>query len=228
MSAIVTKYVAEHKLNKDISNEELSQHTPALFELLTDKLKNDKGCQCFRKGYNFSRKQAFVLVPDWRIYQSKSQVTLKERGDEARKVNICDTKSVCQISDIIPEQEIIRETAQRIMWDSLGEKNFSKLRIELQKLNVSEAIIKAIKIPEITTLSNKIQKKKSLLYENEGIHYPDHFSLESVKERLDLYDVHKTPTMQALADVIIILCIRLSEIKDLHISNRSVTKYSKN
>ncbi|GBB89092.1 hypothetical protein RclHR1_15770003 [Rhizophagus clarus] len=135
------------------------------------------------------------------------------------------------------------------MWDSLGEKevkaiaraivetspnpvacisSLSKLRMELQKLNASEAIIKAIKIPEINTLSNKIQKKKSLLCENEGIHYPDHFSLESVKERLNLYYVHKTPTMQALANVMIMLCIRLLEIKDLHISNRSVTEYSKN
>jgi hypothetical protein len=55
MSAIVTKYVAEHKLNKDMSNEELSQHAPELLELLTDKLKRDKGRQRFQKGYNFSR-----------------------------------------------------------------------------------------------------------------------------------------------------------------------------
>jgi hypothetical protein len=47
MSAIVTKYVAEHKLNKEMSNEELSQHAPALLELLTDKLKRDKGRQRF-------------------------------------------------------------------------------------------------------------------------------------------------------------------------------------
>jgi len=45
MSAIITKYVADHKLNKDMSNEELSQHTPALLELLTDKLKRLKGRQ---------------------------------------------------------------------------------------------------------------------------------------------------------------------------------------
>ena len=43
MSAIVTKYVAERNLSKDMSNEELSQHAPELLELLTDKLKRDKG-----------------------------------------------------------------------------------------------------------------------------------------------------------------------------------------
>ena len=55
MFAIVTKYVAEHKLSKDMSNEKLSQHAPELFELLTDKLKRDKGRQRLQKGYNFSR-----------------------------------------------------------------------------------------------------------------------------------------------------------------------------
>ena len=67
MSAIVTKYVADHKLSKDMSDEELSQHAPALLELLTDKLKRDKGRQHFQKGYNFSKEQAFILVPDQRI-----------------------------------------------------------------------------------------------------------------------------------------------------------------
>src|ERR1043165_1189465 len=85
-----------------------------------------------------------------------------------------------------------------------------------------------MKIPGITTLLNKIQKGKSLLCEDEGIHYPDHFSLESVKERLDSYDVSNTPDKQALADVMIMLCIRSAEIKDLRISNGGVTGYSKN
>ncbi|GBC10465.1 hypothetical protein RclHR1_09650007 [Rhizophagus clarus] len=100
--------------------------------------------------------------------------------------------------------------------------------MELRKLNAPKAIIKATKIPEITTLSNKIQKEKSLLCEDEGIHYLDYFSLESVKERLDLYDVSKTLIVQTLADVMIMLCICPSEIKDLYISNGSVTGYSKN
>src|SRR5436190_14540950 len=116
MSAIVTKYVAEHKLSKDMSNEELSQHAPELLELLTDKLKRDKGRQRFQKGYNFSREQAFVLVPDQRICRSRSRVPQKEGGDEAGEVNIC------QVSDIIPDGEIIESIAQRIVQDNLGEK----------------------------------------------------------------------------------------------------------
>src|SRR6266516_5697551 len=150
MFAIVTKYVAEHKLSKDMSNEELSQHAPELLELLTDKLKRDKGRQRFQQGYNFSREQAFVLVPDQRICRSRSRVPPKEGGDEAGEVNIC------QVSDIIPDGETIESIAQRIVRDNLGEKEvkaiakaltvtspnpvattsrLSSLRRELQELN---------------------------------------------------------------------------------------------
>jgi len=60
MSVIVTKYVAEHKLSKDMSNEEFSQHAPELLELLTDKLKRDKGHQRFQKG--------IILAESRRLY----------------------------------------------------------------------------------------------------------------------------------------------------------------
>ena len=67
-----------------------------------------------------------------------------------------------------------------------------------------------------------------MLREDEGIDFPDHFSLESVKERLDMYDVSKAPDLQALADVTIMLCIRPAEIKTLRIFNGGVTGYAKN
>ena len=226
-----------------MSNEELSQHAPELLELLTDKLKRDKGRQRFQKGYNFSREQAFVLVPDQRICRSRSRVPPKEGGDEGGEVNIC------QVSDIIPDGETIESIAQRIVRDNLGEKEvkaiakaltvispnpvattscLSKLQSELWKLNAPEKIISATLDNKITCASNKIQKERRVQRENEGIDFPDHFSLESVKERLDGYDVSNVPNLQALADVIIMLCIRPAEIKDLCISNGSVTGYSKN
>ena len=63
---------------------------------------------------------------------------------------------------------------------------------------------------------------------NEEIDYPDHFALESVKKRLDEYDISNIPDKQALTDVMIMLYIRPTEIKNLHISNGSVTGYAKN
>src|SRR3954454_319927 len=116
MSTIVTKYVADHKLSKDMSDEELSQHALALLEFLTDKLKRDKGRQRFQKGYEFNKEQTFILVSDQRICRSRSRVTPKEGGDEAGEVNIC------QVSDIISDGETIESIAQRIVRDNLSEK----------------------------------------------------------------------------------------------------------
>ena len=82
--------------------------------------------------------------------------------------------------------------------------------------------------PEITRSSNKIQKECSEKCKNEVIGFSDYFSLESVKERLDLYDVSNIPYKQALADVMIMLCIRPTEIKNLCITNGGVTGYAKN
>ena len=137
--------------------------------------------------------------------------------------------------------------AQRIMRDNLSEKEvkaiakaltspnpitatsrLSRLRRELRKLNAPKKIISATLNEKTTCASNKIQKERRDQCENEGIDFPDHFSLESVKERLDFYDVSNTPDVQALADVMIMLCIHSTKIKDLRISNGGVTGYAKN
>ncbi|RGB40463.1 hypothetical protein C1646_753307 [Rhizophagus diaphanus] len=160
-------------------------------------------------------------------YSQLSQVTPKEGGEEAEEVDIC------QVSNLI-SGETVEMIAQRIMWDSLGEKEvkaiakaltspnpvtatsrLSRLRKELWKLNTPEKIISATYDERTTCASNKIQKERRVLRENEGIDFSDHFSLESVKKRLNLYDVPKIPTVQVLADVMIMLCIHPAEIKDL-------------
>ncbi len=149
----------------------------------------------------------------------------------------------------ISEGETIRKIAQYIIWDKLSERDVKvisrtlektssdavvalsclfRFRRELQTLNASEKIISATKNPKTIKLSNKIQKECSEQCKNERLHYPDHFSLESVKERLDEYDVSNIPDKQTLADVMIILCIYPVKIKNLHISNDIVTGYAKN
>ncbi|CAG8734131.1 22776_t:CDS:2, partial [Dentiscutata erythropus] len=225
------EFVTDYKLTNEMSLEELSQYAPEILELLTTgTLLVDK---------EKSKEQAFALIPHERIGQSKSQVTSKEGGD----VNIC------LASDTTLEGETIKQTAQRIMKDKLGEKDvktisrtlvetssdavvalsrLSRLRKELRPLNASEKIISATLNPEVTRLSNKVQKEYSEQRKNEGIDFPDHFSLESVKKRLDEYNVSNIPDKQALADVMIMLCIRPAEIKNLCISNGAVTGYAKN
>ncbi|CAG8695807.1 10158_t:CDS:2, partial [Scutellospora calospora] len=57
---------------------------------------------------------------------------------------------------------------------------------------------------------------------NAGSSYLTHlyeFILESVKERLDMYNIKTLPDYQALADVIVMLCIHLAELKTLYITD---------
>ncbi|PKC01070.1 hypothetical protein RhiirA5_427286 [Rhizophagus irregularis] len=247
MSAIyTTKFVTDRKLTNETSLEELSQNSPGILELLTtgapkvDKEKRHQAHNHLQKGYKFSKEQAFALIPRERVGRSKNSVFSKEEGLEDEKAD------VCQVSDS-SSGETIKETAQRIVKDDLSERDVKaisrtliapdpvvtlshlfRLQKELRALNTSGKIISATKHPEITRESNKIQKERSEQRENEGIDFLDHFSLESVIERLNGYDVSNIPDKQALADVMIMLCIRPAEIQNLHIFNGGVTGYVKN
>ena len=247
MASIATRYVTEHELNTKMSIEELSRHAPALDILLTDKVKRDQARWRLKKGYNFSEEQVFALIPKLTAGRKKGGA-LPNAPDTPDTIQELETEGVvntCQIS----LKETIRDLAQRIALakliekdaesiaktiaefasnDSAGLSRLTRLRREMRNLRVSEKIISATFIPDTTRLANKLQKEKSLLREDEGIDFPDHFSLESVKERLDMYDVSKAPDLQALADVTIMLCIRPAEIKTLRIFNGGVTGYAKN
>ncbi|RGB34633.1 hypothetical protein C1646_668395 [Rhizophagus diaphanus] len=84
-----------------------------------------------------------------------------------------------------------------------------------------------IKNPDTTRLANENQKEKRLRHENKGINYLDYYALESVKERLDSYDVSSKPDLQALADAMVMLCIRPTEVKSLRIADGNMTGYAK-
>ncbi|PKB92801.1 hypothetical protein RhiirA5_443347 [Rhizophagus irregularis] len=195
MAGIATRYVTENELNIEISIEELSNHTPALDILLTDKQTAGR-----KKGGALPNAPNAPETPD---------ITQEAEPDAV---------NTCQISP----KETIRDLAQRIIRDNLGEaeikviantlaksasnasagsSRLTRLRREMRALEASEKIVSDTKIPDTTRSANKIQKENRLLHENEGIDYPDHFSLESVKERLDLYNVSNIPDKQALADI---------------------------
>ncbi|PKC64325.1 hypothetical protein RhiirA1_462593 [Rhizophagus irregularis] len=220
MAGIATRYVTENELNNEMSIEELSKHAPALDILLTDKVKRDQARRRLKKGYNFSEEQVFALIPKLTAGRKKGGAlpNAPDTPDITQEVEP-DTVNTCQISP----KETIRDLAQRIIRD-----NLSEVEVKLRTLKASEKIISATLIPDITRSANKIQKERSKQCEDEGIDFPDHFSLESVKERLDIYDVSRAPGLQALADVTIMLCIRPAEIKTLRISNGGVTGYAKN
>ena len=148
------------------------------------------------------------------------------------------------------KEETIGDMAQRILRDKLsirdvraeayalalsaknanaGSSRLTRLRRELRNLNASLEIIEATKFPDITEDANKIQSVNRKKAEAKRIDYPDEFTLESVKERLDAYDIKTLPDYQALADVMVMLCIRPpAELKTLRITDAGVTGYAKN
>ncbi|CAG8559170.1 2507_t:CDS:2 [Dentiscutata erythropus] len=109
-----------------------------------------------------------------------------------------------------------------------GLSRLSCLRRELRNLGALPAIVEATKFPDITEEANKIQRDNQKKAEANCIDYLDHFTLESVKERLDSYDTSTLPDLQALADIMIMLCICPAELTTLRITDTGVTGYTKN
>ncbi|RIA79495.1 hypothetical protein C1645_840550 [Glomus cerebriforme] len=148
----------ENELNIEMSIEELSNHALALNILLTDKVKRDQLTAGPKKGKAVSHNTSHT-----------PNVLQEEESVEGGIVN------VCQIS----QKETIRDLAQRIIRDNLSE---AAVKVIAKALAESASNASA----NITRSANKIQKGCSKQCEDEGIHYLDYFSLESVKERLDV------------------------------------------
>jgi hypothetical protein len=114
MSAIITKFVRENNLSPEMSLGELSQLAQELLEFLTDKVKRDQARRRLLNGYNFSRKQASVMVPFQKGGRPKG-------GDAMPPGETTDTQleggavNVYQVS----QEETIGELAQRIVQENL-------------------------------------------------------------------------------------------------------------
>ncbi|RIB11388.1 hypothetical protein C2G38_2042741 [Gigaspora rosea] len=147
------------------------------------------------------------------------------------------------------EEEIVREIAKRILQNRYG---FSKDQVNAlftiqtnvqcesisgKTLNIAifnkhQKRMEEETIGEMahrllwdTEKANEIQRDRCKFVEAfERIDYPDRFTLESVKERLNKYDIFTLPDLQALADVMIMLCICPTELTSLRITDARVTE----
>ncbi|CAG8792774.1 11395_t:CDS:2, partial [Dentiscutata erythropus] len=88
---------------------------------------------------------------------------------------------------------------------------FNLLRKELHSLEANYLIIEATKILFFTEEANHIQARKHILRGINGYDCPEFFYLEKVQERLNKYNIPKSPSMQNLIDIIIMLCMRLAD-----------------
>ncbi|RGB23040.1 hypothetical protein C1646_775100 [Rhizophagus diaphanus] len=108
MAGIATRYVTENELNNKMSIEELSRHTLALDILLTDKTKRDQVRRRFKKGYNFSEKQVFALIPKQTAGQKKEGAVSNTPNTTQEVEPKEGTVNMCQIS----LKETIRDLAE--------------------------------------------------------------------------------------------------------------------
>ncbi len=93
---------------------------------------------------------------------------------------------------------------------------------KLRSLDALPVIIKVTKFSDIIENANKIQRNNRKKAKANRIDYPDEFTLESVKERLDIYDLKTLPNYQALANIIIMLCLHPAKVTTLYITNADV------
>ncbi|CAG8810006.1 19408_t:CDS:1 [Gigaspora margarita] len=254
MSAITTKIVEKYNLSSRMGLFELSQYTSEFLENLTDDRKRNQARRRLQDGFKFSSEQVSVLIPNQKSGKAKVKqevpclvVNLAEGSNRATK-----SPDSFQVPDLTPQnsEETIRDLAQLILRDKLSIKDIrvevralansapnanagssclSRLRRELKTLGAISEIIEATKFPDITKEANEIQQNRHKFVEAfEKIDYPDHFTLESVKERLDKYDISTLPNLQALVDVMLMLCIRPAKLTSLRITDAGVTGYAKN
>ncbi|CAH1768433.1 11756_t:CDS:2, partial [Entrophospora sp. SA101] len=219
MSAIITKIVEKYNLSSETSVADLSQYTSEFLENLTDDRKRNQARRRLRDGFKFSSEQ----VPDGcQIPDPTPQKFEETIGDMAQRI----LQDKLSIRDVRAEAHALALSAKN---PNAGSSRLSRLRRELKNLSAPSEIIDATKFPNITKEANEIQQNRCKFVEAfKRIDYPDHFTLESVKERLDKYDISTPPDLHALADVMIMLCIRPAELITLRITDAGVTGYAKN
>ncbi|CAG8724145.1 24165_t:CDS:2 [Dentiscutata erythropus] len=151
-----------------------------------------------------------AMLPNWKAHKRKEKFTIKERAQRfAESGDLFDI-----YVDTLKLVKTKNDSDKEIVASSL---RYSLYRKELENAGVDPKIISLAKNPEITRASNKIQKKQ---LERELISRPKtpkHFSLEEGLRRLQNIRITETPTLQNLADTIMMLSMRPAEVTTLRI-----------
>ncbi|RIA86587.1 hypothetical protein C1645_829049 [Glomus cerebriforme] len=163
-----------------------------------------------------------TLLPDWKAHKCIKEALA--RGTEKRSAF-----SKEQIRALMLDQRnkiySVWKRAQEVTksedkWDifintlSLGPKE-NKDRYRADR----EFIDHYAKDSKTTTVSNKIQQERTEKCLTNPGRIPEHFTFEKVLRRLQNIDTSKIPSMQVLADVIVMLSMKPAEVSSLQIIN---------
>ncbi|CAG8627533.1 34768_t:CDS:2 [Gigaspora margarita] len=226
MSAITTKLVEKYNFSFEMSVTDFSRYTSEFLENLTNDRKRNQARRCLREKFKFtiegscrivvtkppkSSEEKIIREIAKQILQNRYgfsegqvddlfsiQKNIQPKSKTTHKVP-CSTVNIV-ISNWVP-QETIGKVAHRLLRNKLSIWN---IRAEAYGLALSAKnanTVEATKFPDITEEANKIQRDNQKKTEANYIDYPDHFTLESVRERLDSYDISTLSDLQALADI---------------------------
>ncbi|RHZ53398.1 hypothetical protein Glove_442g12 [Diversispora epigaea] len=193
-TSILDQFLKKYNLSVESNPLQLRAHADELDAMLPDwKARKDVKEALRRRVYKGNQIEA--LVPDKR----GKKLTIKERARYCAKTG--------DVWDIWLHAS-----------DLAVPKNNTDEAIVAAKAGVdSKQIDTYAKLSDLTRASNKIQQRKL----EEGLHNPPktpkHFSLEKGLRRIQNFDVTKIPTMQDLADVIVMLSMRPAEVTTLRI-----------
>ncbi|CAJ0846022.1 10782_t:CDS:2, partial [Entrophospora sp. SA101] len=152
-----------------------------------------------------------AMLPDWKAHKRNEKLTIKERAQYCAKsgdpydiwLHALDLIKTKNDSD----EEIVASSSRLTLF-----------RKELKEAGVDSKVIDIYaKFSALTQDSNEIQKRQLVQRLPNAPKTPKHFSLEEGLRRIQSIDTTKIPTMQDLADVIMMLSMRPAEVTTLRI-----------
>ncbi|EXX52174.1 uncharacterized protein OCT59_001159 [Rhizophagus irregularis] len=208
MAKVATDFMKRHKWTFETPSSELAQYTEEISKSLKDDCKVRSNAKTRFRALGLTKEQVEVLIP----------IRPTGKREEGRD-------TVDKIAQEIVENDYQSEKIKQISYDLgssapnpvAGRSRLTLLRKKLQDRGANHLKKEATKIPHITTEANKIQARRLVLDEDEGVDWPEHFLLEPVQERLEKCDFSLSPSKEDLVDVMIMLSMRPADVATLRI-----------
>nr|CAG8595215.1 12368_t:CDS:1 [Entrophospora candida] len=192
-----------------MSIAELGNYAEELVKNLKDAKARDHARNRIQK-LGFSKDQTYALIP---VQTSGRRVTGRESVKKLA-LYIKENEGNLEAEEI---NELARNLAKTGPTEIAQSSLLKLLRKELRQLNANYITLEAIYDSEISRASNKEQVRRQELREDEGYDCPEFFTLEKVQGRLQKCDTANPPTIQNLIDIMVMLCMRPADVRNLHI-----------
>ncbi|CAG8499012.1 2170_t:CDS:2 [Acaulospora colombiana] len=202
MSSAVTKIIKIYKISPQMTPSELSRYTDELTKDLSRGFRDQARRRLRQIGYN-----------------EEQGNSIKDMDQSILKNNNLSHMEINEDASIAYSHESATDIAKS--------SRLSYLRRDLRKNGASEDVIETTKHSWLTEEYNRLQKMRREMLTCQKLDLPDHFMPEAILERLQGYSIYDSPSEQALADIITMLCMRPAEVTTLHIANGYVTEYAK-